>query len=47
VGSITGGIAALAVGVLMAGATAFAVVQTQSSAGSEPVEAANVSYGNN
>jgi len=47
VGSITGGIAALAVGVLLAGATAFGVVQSQSSAGNEPVEAANVSYGNN
>jgi len=47
VGSITGGIAALACGVLLAGATAFGVVQTQSNAGSEPVEAANVSYGNN
>lgn len=46
-GSITGGIAALAVGVVLAGATAFGVVATQSSAGDEPVEAANVSYGNN
>lgn len=47
VGTMTGGIAALAVGVLLAGATAFGVVQTQASAGNEPVEAANVSYGNN
>ena len=46
-GSMTGGIAALAVGMLLAGATAFGVVQTQASAGDEPVEAANVSYGNN
>lgn len=46
-GTITGGIAALVCGVLLAGTTAFAVVQVQSNAGSEPVEAANVSYGNN
>lgn len=46
-GSITGGIAALAVGILLASATAFGVVQSQVSAGSSPVEAADVSYGNN
>lgn len=46
-GTMIGGIAALAVGVLLAGATAFGVVQTQASAGNKPVEAANVSYGNN
>lgn len=46
-GSIIGGIAALACGVLLAGATAVGVVQVQSNAGSEPVESSNVSYGNN
>lgn len=46
-GSITGGIAALVVGTLLAGATAFGVVQSQSSAGSKPVDVSNVGYGNN
>ncbi len=46
-GRFTGGIAALAVGILLAGGTAFGVVLSQSSSGDEPVEAANVSYGSN
>lgn len=46
-GTITGGIAALVVGMLLAGATAFGVVQSQVSAGSKPIDTANVGYGNN
>lgn len=46
-GSMTGAIAALFVGTLLAGATAFGVVQTQSTDGAKPVESADVSYGGN
>ena len=44
---MTGGIVAIALGILLAGGTAFGVVQSQNSAGNKPVDTANVSYGNN
>lgn len=45
--SIVGGALALVIGVVLAGATAFGVVQSQSNAGSDPVDPSTVSYGNN
>ena len=45
--TLTGGIVALFVGLGLAGATAFGVVQQQQSAGADPVESSAVSYGNN
>lgn len=45
--SIVGGVAAFFVGCGLAAATAVGVVQSQQSAGTEPVETSTVSYGNN
>ncbi len=45
-GSITAGILAFVVGTTLAVGTAVGVVQSQSSAGSDPVDTSNVSYGN-
>ncbi len=45
--SLTGGIVAFMVGLGLAGATAFGIVEQQQSAGDNPVEAGSVSYGTN
>lgn len=46
-GRIVGGIVALIAGLVLAGATAFGVVQSQQSAGDSPIKTATVSYGSN
>lgn len=45
--TVTGGLAAFFVGLGLAGATAFGVVQSQQSAASSPVETTTVNYGTN
>ncbi|MCX6408068.1 MAG: hypothetical protein NTV28_14215 [Propionibacteriales bacterium] len=44
--SIVGGVVAFFVGCGLAAATAVGVVQSQESAGTEPVQTSTVSYGN-
>jgi hypothetical protein len=44
--SIVGGVVAFFVGCGLAAATAVGVVQSQQSAGTEPVQTSTVSYGN-
>ena len=44
--TITGGVAATVVGLLLACATAYGVVSSQESAGTAPVKTTTVSYGN-
>ncbi|MEJ7633450.1 hypothetical protein [Aeromicrobium sp.] len=46
-GTITGGIVAFIAGLGLAGATVVGVVQSQQSAGEEPVSSTTVSYGSN
>jgi hypothetical protein len=47
VGTLTGGIVAFIAGLGLAGATVVGVVQTQQSAGEQPISSTNVSYGSN
>ena len=46
-GTITGGIIAFVAGLGLAGATVVGVVQSQQSAGEDPINTTNVSYGSN
>ncbi|NRQ50932.1 hypothetical protein [Aeromicrobium stalagmiti] len=46
-GTITGGIVAFIAGLGLAGATVVGVVQSQQSAGEDPISTSNVSYGSN
>ncbi len=46
-GTIAGGAIAFFIGLGLAGATAFGVVQSQQNAGNSPVSSSNVSYGSN
>ena len=46
-GTITTGVIALLAGLVLAGATAVGVVQTQQSAGQQSVDATTVNYGSN
>lgn len=46
-GSIIGGLVAFVAGIGLATATVVGVVQSQTSAGDDPVTTSNVSYGNN
>lgn len=45
--SLTGGVAAFGIGLVLAGATAYGVVDAQQSRDAAPVTVENVTYGSN